>query len=322
MRNFKKWLRRFAFVTVAVALLLAVFHQYATYKTNQRHPMPGKRIDLGDGYELHYFCRGDGPHTIVIDAGLSGGSYDFEAIQNALADVAKVCVFDRGGYGWSDHIPGPRTSTQIVEEMHKLLHKAPDLELPIILAGHSFGGQNVRLYASTYPEDVEALVLIDALNSDGYSEEASPGKVSPLYHFLNSVRGLGLQRILIASMFPGDEPERIRHRQMISRSKTTSAIYQELVGQKNWLTTRAAMRHLDQIPVLIFSAGKRPYMPPDDRDRWNKGQDLLEKISNDTRRFVVENATHNIQVDAPEFVIREIREFLKDLDPLAAPLAD
>jgi pimeloyl-ACP methyl ester carboxylesterase len=37
---------------------------------------------------------------------------------------------------------------------------------PYILAGHSFGGYNVRLFASFYPQDVAGLVLVDGLHED------------------------------------------------------------------------------------------------------------------------------------------------------------
>jgi len=37
---------------------------------------------------------------------------------------------------------------------------------PYVLVGHSFGGQNMRLYASRHPADVAGLVLVDAQHPD------------------------------------------------------------------------------------------------------------------------------------------------------------
>jgi pimeloyl-ACP methyl ester carboxylesterase len=56
----------------------------------------------------------------------------------------------------------PRTTTDMVEDLHALLHAA-GVPGPYVLAGHSLGGLLVQLYASTYPQDVVGLVLIDAL---------------------------------------------------------------------------------------------------------------------------------------------------------------
>ena len=42
-----------------------------------------------------------------------------------------------------------------------------------MLVGHSYGGLIVRLYASTYPQDVSGLVLVDAL-SEGLQDAETP----------------------------------------------------------------------------------------------------------------------------------------------------
>jgi pimeloyl-ACP methyl ester carboxylesterase len=42
-----------------------------------------------------------------------------------------------------------------------------------VLVGHSYGGLVVRLYASTYPEDVSGLVLVDAL-TEGLRDAETP----------------------------------------------------------------------------------------------------------------------------------------------------
>jgi pimeloyl-ACP methyl ester carboxylesterase len=39
---------------------------------------------------------------------------------------------------------------------------------PYVLGGHSFGGLVVRLYASTYPDEVAGLVLVDGANEETY----------------------------------------------------------------------------------------------------------------------------------------------------------
>jgi pimeloyl-ACP methyl ester carboxylesterase len=48
-----------------------------------------------------------------------------------------------------------------VAELHALL-QAAEVPGPYVLAGHSLGGFFARLYASTYPDEVVGLVLVDA----------------------------------------------------------------------------------------------------------------------------------------------------------------
>ena len=43
---------------------------------------------------------------------------------------------------------------------------AADIPSPYLLAGHSAGGLVVRLYASTYPNEVVGMVLVDTTNEN------------------------------------------------------------------------------------------------------------------------------------------------------------
>ncbi len=93
-------------------------------------------IDVG-GHRLHLETFGQGAPTVVFDAGLSDAAERWETVPALVADFARVCVYDRAGV-------------------------AP----PYVLVGHSFGGQNMRLYASRHPADVVGLVLVDAQHPD------------------------------------------------------------------------------------------------------------------------------------------------------------
>jgi pimeloyl-ACP methyl ester carboxylesterase len=50
-------------------------------------------------------------------------------------------------------------------ELHELLAKAR-IEPPYVLAGASLGGMNAQLFASTHPEEVDGVVLVDSLHPD------------------------------------------------------------------------------------------------------------------------------------------------------------
>jgi pimeloyl-ACP methyl ester carboxylesterase len=57
-------------------------------------------------------------------------------------------------------VPQPTTAEDGAADLHALLSAAKEPG-PYVLVAHSWGGLNVRLYASTYPEDVSGLVLLD-----------------------------------------------------------------------------------------------------------------------------------------------------------------
>ena len=57
----------------------------------------------------------------------------------------------------------PRSARDLVSDLHALLHAAR-VPGPYVFAAHSFGGIFARLYASTYPDGVVGMVLVDALS--------------------------------------------------------------------------------------------------------------------------------------------------------------
>jgi pimeloyl-ACP methyl ester carboxylesterase len=138
-------------------------------------------IDIG-GFRLHLQNMGCGSPAVIIDSGLGGISSDWEFVQKEIAKFTRVVCYDRAGIAWSESSPFPRTSKQIVKELHMLLQKA-NIQKPYILVGHSFGGVNVQLYAITYPDEVEALVLVDSASE----EQLTKLPMHPLYEIFKSM---------------------------------------------------------------------------------------------------------------------------------------
>ena len=118
-----------------------------------------------------------------------------------VAEFTRVCAYDRPGtyasigeddfVSRSDPIAQPRTAPEVVADLHALL-QAAEIPGPYVLAAHSLGGLFARLYASTYPDEVVGLVLVDA-----YSERLE----TP-----DAARAVG---------GPGAAQSRVRHGQVI-----------------------------------------------------------------------------------------------------------
>ncbi|MBM7128765.1 alpha/beta hydrolase [Dyella mobilis] len=152
------------------ALLLAAMFGQATATgashgtTSQRIPdsyaHEAKLIDLGQGRYLNLRCSGSGPQTILLEAGAVADSSTWYKVQPLLAAHARVCAYDRAGFGFSSEGPLPRGLDADVSDLHALIQRA-GLATPLVMVGHSLGSNIVRLYASRYPTDVSAMVLLD-----------------------------------------------------------------------------------------------------------------------------------------------------------------
>ena len=106
----------------------------------------------------------------MLEAGYdTGGTSAFDAVFGSLAEVSRVCTYDRAGTGNSEARPAESasglTSLDQAHELHALLERA-EVPGPYVVVGHSYGGFVSRLFAAAYPEDVEGLVLIESSHED------------------------------------------------------------------------------------------------------------------------------------------------------------
>ncbi|HEX8882179.1 MAG TPA: alpha/beta hydrolase, partial [Candidatus Acidoferrum sp.] len=137
------------FALVAAAAVLGACYQFFENNADaRRFPQKGKSVSLGPAFgnlTLNLDCEGEGSPTVILDSGLGVPAVGWNHVQAETAKFTRVCSYDRAGYGWSGVTTAPRTSAQIVKELHALLEAAHE-KGPFILVGHSFGGFNVRVY--------------------------------------------------------------------------------------------------------------------------------------------------------------------------------
>jgi pimeloyl-ACP methyl ester carboxylesterase len=175
----KRWLGRGLLGLLILVLLAAIvgasYQALGNRADARRFPQQGKSVSLGPAFDnltLSIDCRGQGSPTVVLDSGLGVPAIGWNPVQTEVAKFTRVCSYDRAGYGWSGATSAPRTSLQIVKELHALLEAAGE-KGPYILVGDSFGGYNVRVYNGQYPNDVAGVVLVDASHED-QNERMSP----------------------------------------------------------------------------------------------------------------------------------------------------
>ena len=135
-------------------------------------PKPGRLIDV-DGYRVHYVEQGAGP-AIVLVHGFGGQTANYAQLMPLLATDHRVIAVDLKGYGYSErNARAGLSATDQVTMLRQLLDRLGITRA--VFVGHSMGGGIVQRFAATYPDAVEALVLMASVSG----EERLPGHLPP-----------------------------------------------------------------------------------------------------------------------------------------------
>jgi pimeloyl-ACP methyl ester carboxylesterase len=118
-----------------------------------------------DGRRVFVHRSGSGGPAVVFLPGASAVGLDYFGVQQGVSQYTTAVVYDRGGTGYSDPLPLPRTAAAVAAELHELL-RAQNIAAPYVLAAHSLGGFYAHRFAQLYPQDVAGLVWLDALHRD------------------------------------------------------------------------------------------------------------------------------------------------------------
>lgn len=265
---------------------------------------PGKLVDIG-GYRLHIYCLGQGSPTVVFDSGMGGFSLEWVDIQTALSRYTRVCTYDRAGYGWSDRSPYPRTTQVMVQELHRLLRMA-HVPPPYLLAGHSFGGYNIRYFAGEFPHEVVGLLLIDA----SHPQQFSYFPKVPV-HKVSVPRPPRSSRIhIVRPAFPLDYPEQIRqlaYMLMVRRHSARIQLQELEHFQESAQEVVAQDARFPHLPVTILTRGERVWpntLYGDAMERvWSFLQHDLLSLSDKSEQIIALHSGHAIQLDQPQLVV-------------------
>ncbi len=285
----------------ALAFAGVIYQVVATRRAERKYRPPGRLVDVG-GYRLHIHCSGpegarDGP-TVVMDAGIGECSLGWSLVQPEIGGFARVCTYDRAGLGWSDRAPTARTSQQIVEELHALLVNA-GIEPPYVMVGHSFGGLNVRLFASRFSEEVAGMVLVDSSH-----EDYSIRHLNPLYIRLGLLTAfLGIPRLFAGfvvydnPIFAADSKYPPAYKALATSTKYLETVRREWsLVDESWRQARSSRKSLGDRPLLVLLAtSEHPLFPVA-----KKLQTDLAGRSTEGKLLLVENTGHHIQHDQPK----------------------
>lgn len=299
---------RFAGPLIAIALLLtgcstSSVRSPAPGSASQRSPKPfSGLVDIGGGRKLYLQCRGSGSPTVVLVSGAGGASDEWThaAVAGNLADAkpsrsavfpqvarfTRVCAYDRpgttlfnGAVSPSTRVSQPTTAQAGVTDLRALLAAAHEPG-PYVLAGASWGGMLVNLFARTNSAKVAGLIFVD-----GASEF--------LKSTLTSAQWTAwMQAVKTSASSPGGEvPD---YASAVDEIRTAPPI--------------------PIVPAVVLTADKPWNLPVGDAGptwpAWLEAQNDLARIL-DARHVTKTNSSHAIGVEQPRVVTDAIRNVVE-----------
>ena len=249
-------------------------------------------VGIGGGRKMYLKCHGKGSPTVVLVSG-ARGAYDdwthvidsggepkpsWSAVFPRVGDFTRVCAYDRPGttrldgtLSPSTPVRQPTTAQDGAADLHALLRAAKQ-KGPYVVVAHSWGGLIGRLYASTYPEEVSGLVLLD------------PGS-----EFMQD------------TLTPAQWAFFVRESKKLGKPKTLEAV--------DYRPSVRALRDAPPvrgIPAVVLSADKCWFILPGFNAQatcsaWNAAQDRLATFL-DAKHITRTNSGHFIQGENPKLV--------------------
>jgi pimeloyl-ACP methyl ester carboxylesterase len=237
-------------------------------------------FDVG-GHKLHLRCEGKsapGSPTMIYLHGLGGDGSDVTSLSPRLTSQVRVCAYDRLNVGRSDSDPGRHTGADSVRDLRALLDAA-GVAGPYLLVGFSFGGLLAIMYAGTYPDQVMGLVSLDgSLPTDDQVDQ----------------------------LIPKDERAQVMAEQDANQERVE---FYRTTDQAKPLVAK-----VPDVPVTYLAARPvelPPNWPVKRMQAFIAAKQLQFTKAVPQGRLVEVQSSHDIDLEQPELVIKEINRVLK-----------
>jgi pimeloyl-ACP methyl ester carboxylesterase len=320
------------FIVLAVLVGFG-FETFMRWQTSRKYPVLGQLVDIG-GRKIQLDCRGQGSPTVVLETGIDIlGSLSWAAVHDEIAQTTRVCAYSRAGILWSDPNTGAVDIKTIAQDLHEALIKSGETG-PWVMVGHSAGGPSTMIFTSMYESEVAGLVFVDASHPDqivpmqkiGISLDPTP----PMLILLSEVLArIGVVRLMSMAMPEGNTipnaPPLVNQVLGAYLPQNVGSFLKGLQSNDAEITAAGNFRNLGDRPLVVLTgtqksspeelqaAGMSQAQEIQRQTLWKQFQADLATWSTRSRHELVPDASHYIQFDRPDVVIKAVREVVMDV---------
>lgn len=253
--------------------------------------------------DLNYKSFGQGDPIIILH-GLFGTADNWQTVGKELAAHYTVYLVDQRNHGRSPHHE-KMTYVDMAEDLHHFMESQWMFKAHII--GHSMGGKTAMQFAWMYPDMVDKLIVVDI------APKAYPGGHEEIFR--------ALQKLDLSTIDSRSEAEKALKADISDlsiRRFLLKNLSRKKEGGYRWkMNLEALWKHYDDIlaqpphkadytgPALFIKGGRSRYIQSAD-------EPLIKKAFPAAKIVTVEEAGHWVHAEAPEALLQQVNEFLKD----------
>jgi pimeloyl-ACP methyl ester carboxylesterase len=303
---------------------------------------PQKLVDVGNGRRLNIYCSGSGSPTVVLDGAIGSSMYTWHTVQPTLSRHVQVCSYDRAGYGFSDPGGPPHTTSANVHDLHALLRNA-HIAPPYILAAHSLNAFDARLFADRYRREVAGMVLIDPSDvgedrfASIYGQKKFAAELAADVAFLRNCDRKAIRHELkLGDDCTGpNQPNVPAELNRLQRQRQLSPhMWNAVLSERSNLRTdlrevTSEQRAYGDLPLIVLTAGAAEDAAKEHgaTNAQIAAAKVLRKqlrdgdaaLSNRGVHCIISGASHYIQIENPNVVVRAVLEVLRASKTSAKP---
>jgi len=280
---------------------------------------PAPQYALVNGIRIAYETAGSGFPLLMLH-GFPRTHRTWEKMTPMLTERFTLIMPDRRGYGDSDRGSAPQAyeNSSMASDMLAVMDHLGIVDFMVV--GHDKGMPTARRVASDNSGRVKGAVLLDGMPEGvNLSRDKDTSGRAWYFDFFRQRRVaeqlIGQNPQLFFSLFLERNPhltaeEHAYYVSMFSRRGSVDAILADYragleVDGEYWQAQAAAGIRMT-VPILALWGGRGPTANAPVLDAWRQ-------VAEDVRGEVVENASHYVQEEQPEFVAGRILAFVDEL---------
>jgi len=249
--------------------------------------------------------------TLVLVHGHGAHSHWWDFIAPALTEHYQVVAMDCSGAGDSDHRQ-EYTAGCFAEEIHGVLQATSGERN--YLVGHSFGGTMSRIAAWQYPEEIDALILVDSALGSSKGRRQPPSAPRTRERFYPDLP-TAMKRFRLRPPQPCENRYILEHIAEHSIKETDQgfcfkldqAVFAKMTQDVEYPDAISMIQEIQaRLPVALIYGDQSRFFPPE----MITG---LNQLIDERLLFAVADAYHHVFLDQPLAFVDQLKACLAKL---------